>query len=183
MPESAYLNARTLFIRRWGEMAASWGISRTMAEIHALLFITDQALCTDDLMDVLQVSRGNVSMNLRQLVNWGLIHRVHHRGDRKEYFLAEADIWQMFEIITRERRRREVEPIIETIEKCRAMLKGEPKGADKQNQTAVREMDRRLSDMQQFFTSMNTMFNTLIKVGKSGVGKLINSVSRTRNPR
>jgi len=178
VPDTAYQQSRTLFIRRWGEMAASWGISRTMAEIHALLYISNQSLCTDDLMDVLQVSRGNVSMNLRQLLNWGLIHRVHRRGDRKEYFVAEADIWQMFEIITRERRRREVEPIVETIEKCRAMLKGRLKNGDEQAQADIRDYDRRLADMQQFFTTMNGLFNMLVKVGKGGVGKLINSVTR-----
>ncbi len=111
--------ARNLFVRRWGEMGATWGISRTMAEVHAVLFITGKPLCTDDIMQLLQVSRGNASMNLRQLVNWGLIRRTHRRGDRKDYFVSDFDAWQMFETITRERRRREVEPIIETIERCR----------------------------------------------------------------
>ncbi len=170
--------SRGLFIRRWGEMAASWGISRTMAEIHAMLFISNRSLCTDDLMEVLQVSRGNVSMNLRQLLNWGLIHRVHRRGDRKEYFVAEGDIWQMFEIITRERRRREVEPIVETIEKCRSMIEGELNGKDEETQADIREYDRRLKDMQEFFTTMNTLFNLLIKAGKGGVGSFITSIGR-----
>jgi DNA-binding transcriptional regulator GbsR (MarR family) len=117
--ENALMQTRSLFIRRWGEMGATWGISRTMAEIHALLFLTGSPHCTDDIMEQLQVSRGNASMNLRQLVNWGLIRRTHIRGDRKEYFISDLDAWQMFETITRERRRREVEPIIETIDRCR----------------------------------------------------------------
>ena len=71
MPESGFDGAKNLFIRRWGEMAASWGISRTMAEIHALLYLSTEPLCTDDVMTQLQVSRGSASMNLRQLVNWG----------------------------------------------------------------------------------------------------------------
>ena len=125
MKDSGFQQARALFIRRWGEMAASWGISRTMAEIHALLFISTTPLCTDDLMEQLQVSRGNASMNLRQLLNWTLIQRVHQRGDREEYFEAKSDVWEMFEIICRERRRREIEPIIDTLDKCRAMLKEE----------------------------------------------------------
>ncbi len=77
-----YDQSRSLFIRRWGEMGAAWGISRTMAEIHALLFVSTRPLCTDDVMDRLQISRGNTSINLRQLVNWELIHRVHRPGDR-----------------------------------------------------------------------------------------------------
>ena len=92
MPAQPFDAAQNLFIRRWGEMAASWGISRTMAEIHALLFLASEAQCTDDVMEHLAVSRGSASMNLRELVNWGLIHRVHRRGDRKEYFEGEKDV-------------------------------------------------------------------------------------------
>jgi len=150
-------------------MGAIWGISRTMAEIHALLFISTQSLCTDDLMQILQVSRGNVSMNLRQLLNWGLIHRVHRKGDRKEYFVAESDIWLMFEIIMRERRRREVEPIVETIERCREMLASEDQDGNDEEIRELREYERRLGEMQEFFTVMNTMFNRLVKTGKPGI--------------
>ena len=114
--------ARDLFIRRWGEMGATWGISRTMAELHALLYLASEPLCTDDVMEQLSISRGSASMNLRELVNWGLIRRTHRRGDRKEYFDAERDVWQMFETIMRERRRREVLPIMETIERCICMI-------------------------------------------------------------
>lgn len=173
MHASSLHQARNLFIRRWGEMASGWGISRTMAEIHAALFITSQPLCTDDLMECLQASRGNISMNLRQLLNWGLIHRVHRQGDRKEYFVAEADIWQMFEIITRERRRREVEPIVETIERCRAMLAESKGGGGKAMQGELTTCDRRLADMQTFFTTMNGLFNVMLRVGAGGVGEIV----------
>lgn len=181
MPSTIFQESRALFIRRWGEMAASWGISRTMAEIHAVLFISTDSLCTDDLMGLLQVSRGNVSMNLRQLLNWGLVHRVHRRGDRKEYFVAEADIWQMFEIITRERRRREIEPIIETIEKCRRMLRGQRDGQSEEVRAETREFDRRLNEMQQFFTVMNSLFNVLVKAGQTGVGKMLKAFGKRRH--
>ena len=102
-----------------------------MAEIHALLYLAAEPLCTDDVMERLEVSRGSASTNLRQLVNWGLIYRIHRRNDRKEYFDAEKDVWQMFETISRERRRREVQPIVETIERCLEMI-GEA-GRRKQN--------------------------------------------------
>jgi HTH-type transcriptional regulator, glycine betaine synthesis regulator len=179
MTVSAVERSRALFIGRWGEMAASWGISRTMAEIHALLFISRDPLCTDDLMEGLQISRGNASMNLRQLLNWGLIHRTHRRGDRKEYFLAECDVWQMFEIISRERRRREIEPIIETIAKCREMLDAPAKGRRKAPDDDVALYDSRLRDMQDFFSVANTLFNVFVKSGRLGVGKLIKTLSRT----
>ena len=82
MGADALDRAQQTFVRRWGEMGATWGISRTMAEVHALLFITGDPLCTDDIMHMLQISRGNASMNMRQLVNWGLIRLTHLRGDR-----------------------------------------------------------------------------------------------------
>src|SRR5262245_55572265 len=125
MSQDRFEGVRNLFVRRWGEMAQSWGIGRAMAEIHALLFVSTEPLCTDDIMEQLAVSRGSASTNLRQLINWGLIHRIHRRTDRKEYFEAEKDVWQMFETITRERRRREVEPIVETLHRCLGMIEQE----------------------------------------------------------
>src|SRR5512138_3767919 len=114
--------SQDLFIRRWGEMGQTWGINRTMAEIHALLYITGQPLCTDDVMERLHISRGNASMNLRALCDWGIVHRVHHRGDRKEYHESLGDVWEMFSLIAAERKRREMDPVLETIKNCRKML-------------------------------------------------------------
>ncbi len=177
MPETHYEKSRALFIRRWGEMAASWGISRTMAEIHALLFLSNKPLCTDDLMEVLQISRGNASMNVRQLIAWGLVHREHQRGDRREYFVAEADVWQMFETISRERRRREIEPIVETIGKCREMLAEEQNGAADQAEAAT-VFDARLTDMQEFFTVADRLFDALVKASQTKMGKLVAALSK-----
>src|SRR4026209_102570 len=90
------------FIRRWGEMAQTWGINRTMAEIHALLYITGQPQCTDDVMERLNISRGNASMSLRALCDWGIIRRLHKRGERLEYFESLGDVWEMFSLIAAE---------------------------------------------------------------------------------
>jgi DNA-binding transcriptional regulator GbsR (MarR family) len=100
------------FIATWGQMGSTWGISRTMAEAHALLFITGEPLCTDDVMERLAISRGNASMSLRALVDWGIVSRVHKRGDRKEYFQAEQDPWAIVQAIVRERLKREVMPVM-----------------------------------------------------------------------
>jgi DNA-binding transcriptional regulator GbsR (MarR family) len=164
--------ARNLFIRRWGEMGASWGISRTMAEIHALLYLASVPLCTDDVMDRLEVSRGNASMNLRQLVNWGLIHRVHQRGDRKEYFEAEQDVWQMFETITRERRRREVEPILETIDRCRGAIQREKPTLKGEDRVQAQVYESRFDEMLRFFELMNKVFNLMTRVGPTGLKRM-----------
>ena len=172
MPQPPLDAAKNLFVRRWGEMGASWGISRTMAEIHALLYLASAPLCTDDVMDQLEVSRGNVSMNLRQLVNWGLIHRVHQRGDRKEYFEAEQDVWQMFETITRERRRREVMPILETIDRCRSTIEREKPGLKGEARQQARVYETRFDEMVRFFELMNKVFNLMTRVGPTGLKRM-----------
>jgi len=169
MPETSFEGARNLFIRRWGEMAASWGISRTMAEIHALLYLATEPLCTDDVMEKLAVSRGSASMNLRELVNWGLVHRSHRRGDRKEYFEAERDVWQMFETIVRERRRREVQPIVETIERCHAMIDEGKAGLRGPARDDAEAYKKRFTDILEFCETINTLFNLMTKAGHGGL--------------
>ncbi len=161
--------SKSLFIRRWGALATYWGISRTMAEIHALCYISTEPVCTDDVMSLLEVSRGNASMNLRSLVDWGLIERVHLRGDRKEYFTAETDVWQMFGTIVQQRRRREIEPILETIDRCRAMAKRELTGADAESKKETRAYIERIDAMDDFLQSVGTMVDLLMKVGPRGL--------------
>ena len=167
----ALTDSKALLIRRWGELGGYWGISRTMAEIHALLFVTGEPLCTDDVMAQLHVSRGNASMNLRGLTDWGLVQRVHKLGDRKEYFQADTDVWHMFETITRERRRREVEPIIATIDRCREMVaqldSREDRAADE-----TRGFCRRLDELRGFLTTMGALFELALRFGPTGVAQL-----------
>lgn len=163
--------SKALFIRRWGEMANYWGINRTMAEIHALCFVSTEPICTDDVMERLQVSRGNASMNLRSLVDWGLIQRVHIRGDRKEYFTALTDVWQLFETIVRQRRRREVEPILETLQKCREMVARDANG-QKVKDEASKVFLKRLDDMDKFLEAVGAMVDLLMKVGPKGIGRV-----------
>jgi len=178
MSEERIASAKALFIRRWGEMAASWGISRTMAEIHALLFLSGEPLCTDDVMEELAVSRGSASINLRQLVNWGLIHRVHRRTDRKEYFDAEHDVWQMFDTILRERRRREVEPIVETLHRCSSMIQEERGRLTTDAKKEAEAYQKRFNDILEFCEIMNTLFDLMSKAGRTGLKPLAKMVGR-----
>jgi DNA-binding transcriptional regulator GbsR (MarR family) len=172
MSQSPIEAARNLFIRRWGEMAASWGVSRTMAEIHALLFLSAKPLCTDDVMEQLEVSRGSASTNLRQLVNWGLITRVHHRNDRREYFEAEKDVWQMFETILRERRRREVQPMVETIERCMEMIEPVRKQNGAGGNGEADQFRTRLTELQEFCQLTNSFFNLISQSGREQIGPM-----------
>ncbi|MFN5945076.1 MAG: GbsR/MarR family transcriptional regulator, partial [Phycisphaerae bacterium] len=124
-------DAQDRFVAVWGQMAGAWGISRTMAEVHALLYVTGEALCTDDIMERLQISRGNASMSLRALLDWNIVSRVTKRGDRKEYFEAEQDVWTLFRAIVRERMNREVDPLLASLYEIRDMTAKVEKGAGK----------------------------------------------------
>ena len=160
-----------LFIGRWGEMGATWGINRTMAEIHALLFITGRPQCTDDVMDRLNISRGNASMSLRALCDWGIIRRFHKRGERREYFESLGDVWEMFTIIAAERKRREMDPVLETIKQCRDLL-AEPQLGKAADAEAVKVTRERLADMEEFMSVTNKIFQQFITNAKSGLSRV-----------
>ncbi len=113
------------FVLFWGEMASNWGINRTMAQIHALLYASEEPLDTDAIMERLQISRGNANMNLRSLTNWDLIRKVHLPGSRKDYYVAEKDVWEITALIIRERERRELRPVRQQLEECREILLGD----------------------------------------------------------
>ena len=124
--------ARDEFISQWGAMGGAWGINRTMAQVHALLMTSEKALTTDEVMVDLKISRGNAHQNLRELVGWGLVRNVIRKGERKEYYESEKDVWRMFCIIARERKRREVEPALRALRTCEEQtrsLRGEKAAA------------------------------------------------------
>ena len=100
------------FVQHWGMMARSWGINSTMGELFALLYITGTDWTADSLREWLRVSRGNVSMNLRELIAWGVVHKVHRQGERREFYRAETDVWTLFRRILGERKRRELDPTL-----------------------------------------------------------------------
>ncbi len=103
------------FYLHWGEMANAWGINRTMGQIHALLYISPRPLTADDLMHRLQISRGNVSMSLRSLEEWGVVQRLHYTGDRREHYRSVGDVWVLFHTIVQERKRREFDPMLRSL--------------------------------------------------------------------
>ena len=112
------------FVSQWGVMGTQWGINRTMAQIHALLMTSPEAMTTDEVMEELSISRGNAHTNLKELVNWGLLRIVTRKGERKEYFEAELDVWEIFRRIVRERKKREIDPALDLLEGCQADSQG-----------------------------------------------------------
>ncbi|MEO0556474.1 MAG: transcriptional regulator, partial [Bacteroidota bacterium] len=103
------------FIQAWGTLGSSWGINKVMAQIHALLLISPKSLTTDDIMDELKISRGNANMNIRALMDWGIVEKELIVGERKDHYRAGKDIWELARQVSRERRKREIEPILKVL--------------------------------------------------------------------
>jgi HTH-type transcriptional regulator, glycine betaine synthesis regulator len=143
------------FVEHWGVMARSWGINASMGELFALLYITGADWTAEDLRERLRVSRGNVSMNLRELINWGVVHKVHRQGERREYYRAELDVWTLFRRILRERKRRELDPTLVVLERSVEMVGDDPE------QLAVRS---RIHDLQGFFSLINMLAKRLLEL-------------------
>lgn len=110
-----YEEAKDRFIQSWGNLGSSWGINRTMAQIHALLLLAPKPLSADDVMEELGISRGNANMNTRALIDWGLVTREFIHGDRKEYFVANKDFWEIAKQVAKERKKRELDPLLQTM--------------------------------------------------------------------
>lgn len=103
------------FIHAWGSLGINWGINKTMGQVHALLLVSHEALCADEVMQKLQISRGNANINLRALIDWGLVHKKFKPGERKEWFEAEKDIWKVLQNIIAQRKKKELDPMISVL--------------------------------------------------------------------
>ncbi|MES2262870.1 MAG: MarR family transcriptional regulator [Pseudomonadota bacterium] len=106
------------YILHWGEMGTRWGVNRTVAQIHALLFLTNSPLTAEDIADTLSVARSNVSTSLKELQSWGLVKTSHMMGDRRDHFIALQDVWEIFRVIIEERKRREIDPTLTVLREC-----------------------------------------------------------------
>ena len=170
------------FIALWGQMASSWGISRSMAEVHALLYLSDETLNTDDMMARLDISRGSASMTLRSLLDWGVISRVHRRGDRKEYFSAEQDVWKLFRMILRERKKREIEPLLDELHTCRDLSTTLNPGRKKRKldpeATRLKALNDRLDNMIEFVEMINSVSNHLMNSSGKGLELAVKLISK-----
>ena len=120
------LEAKSQFISAWGTLGSKWGINRTMAQLHALLIVSPDPLTAEEMMDELNISRGNVNMNIRELIGWGLVEKMHMPGERKEYFRAEKDVWKITKQVAKERKKRELEPILKVLDEV-SQIEGDKK--------------------------------------------------------
>jgi DNA-binding transcriptional regulator GbsR (MarR family) len=142
--------AQQKFILHWGEMGTRWGVNRTVAQIHALLYLSPDPLPAEEIASTLAVARSNVSTSLKELEGWGIVRVVHQLGDRRDHFVSIPDVWEMFRIITQERKRREVDPTLAVLREC-VQLARETSPGDK-------HMRERLLAMLEFMESMCSLY-------------------------
>jgi DNA-binding transcriptional regulator GbsR (MarR family) len=152
--------AKQKFIEAWGKLGSEWGINRTMAQVHALLLISPEALTTEDIMEALSISRGNANMTLRELMDWGLVEKQHRAGERKEYFFADKNTWNIAKQVARERKKRELEPILKVLGEL-SQVKGNEKDPEyKTFKTSV-------ADINKLAGNVNRTLDTMIKAEES----------------
>ncbi|MGA8311780.1 MAG: GbsR/MarR family transcriptional regulator [Terriglobales bacterium] len=144
------------FILHWGEMGTRWGINRTVAQVHALLFVSPKPLHAEEIANTLSVARSNVSTSLRELQGWGIVRVVHVLGDRRDHFESVKDVWEIFRIVAEERKRREIDPTLRVLQECVGELKKSGPGSQ-----YTRE---RLEEMLGFLTATTGLFEELIRV-------------------
>lgn len=148
--------AKLEFIQSWGILGSQWGINRTMAQIHALLLISGRPLSTDEIMEELSISRGNANMNIRDLMNWDLVDKVIVPGDRKEYFSAEKDIWKVATRIMYQRKKKELDPMLKTLDRIEN-VEGDKRNAD------IKAFTETISNIQNFAGQAQKTLDVIIK--------------------
>ncbi len=148
--------AKNKFIEAWGKLGSEWGINRTMAQVHALLLVSPEALTTEEVMEQLSISRGNANMTLRDLMDWGLVEKQHKAGERKEYYFADKDTWTIARQVAKERKKRELDPVLKVLNEL-AAVEGD------QKDPAFKTFKKSLTDINKLATNVNRTLETMIK--------------------
>lgn len=143
------------FIQSWGTLGSNWGINRTMAQIHALLLISPEILSAEEIMESLKISRGNANMNLRALIDWGLVYKELKPGERKEYFRAEKDMWEVVKKIITQRKKKELEPMLKVLD--------EVSSVDATNDPEAAEFIEVIRDIKLFSQKADSTLDRLIR--------------------
>ncbi len=152
------------FVLHWGEMGTRWGINRTVAQVHALLYIAPRPLHAEEIAETLSVARSNVSTSLKELQNWGLVKVSHVLGDRRDHFETHKDVWQMFQIVMNERKRREIEPTVALLREAVSETDSEGKDDD-----VARE---RLKAMLEFFEDASRCYEQVRKLSPAAMRQM-----------
>src|SRR5215210_6935631 len=162
----------TKFILHWGEMGTRWGINRTVAQIHALLFLSPRPLNAEEIVDALGVARSNVSTSLKELQGWGIVKMIHVMGDKRDHFESVKDVWEMFRVVLDERKKREIDPTI-------AMLRDCIIEAEKDKETGE-YAEQRLRDLHDFFALTTAWYGQIRQWPTSALTKFVKLGDKAR---
>ena len=165
-----FKEAKNKFVQTWGALGSQWGINKTMAQIHALLMVSNDAISMEDIMEELQISRGNASMNLRALMDWGIVYKEYKAGERREYFTAEKDLDELAVKIAKERSKREIKPALKVLKEV-SSIQGDT--SDEANQFI--DQTKKLYD---FVLKADTMLEKATEFKENWLGKLIIKIMR-----
>lgn len=142
------------FIQAWGALGSNWGVNRTMAQIHALLLLSPEALSAENIMEDLKISRGNANMNIRALIDWGLVYKELKPGERKEFFVAEKDLWEVVKQIIIQRKKKELEPMVKVLDEISSVEGDDP---------ATEEFTKMVREIKLFSSKADSTLDTLVK--------------------
>lgn len=142
------------FIQAWGALGSNWGVNRTMAQIHALLLLSPEALSAENIMEDLKISRGNANMNIRALIDWGLVYKELKPGERKEFFVAEKDLWEVVKQIIIQRKKKELEPMVKVLDEISSVEGDDP---------ASEEFTKMVREIKLFSSKADSTLDTLVK--------------------
>lgn len=158
-------NIQQQYILHWGEMGTRWGINRTVAQIHALLFLSPKPLPADEIAETLDVARSNVSTSIRELESWGIVRAVHVLGERREHYESMKDVWEMFRLIVEQRKRREVDPTLQLLRQCLA---------ESDSGNAADDYTReRLQSMTEFFEAATAAYGEISQVSSATLRRVL----------
>ncbi|GAB5418108.1 MAG: hypothetical protein Crog4KO_31880 [Crocinitomicaceae bacterium] len=146
--------AKQHFIQSWGNLGSNWGVNRTMAQIHALLLVSNEPISTEDMMEALQISRGNANMNTRTLIDWGIAQKAHVPGERREYFVTDKDMWALARQVIKQRRQREIEPMLRVLQEVKKV-----EGEDKE----TKEFKALIEDIDNFTQKADDVMDKFIR--------------------
>ena len=160
-----FQEAKEKFISTWGSLGTLWGINKAMAQIQALLFISTKPLSMEEIMEELKISRGNTSMNLRQLMDWGIVTKEIVRGERKEFFTTEKDVQELARIVAKERSRREIKPVIKVLEDVSSIKED---GTEK-----TKELIKQTKALKNITDDLDTLMNKLVNQKQNWLTKSV----------
>lgn len=153
------------FIVHWGEMGTRWGVNRTVAQIHALLYLSPEPLNAEEISETLGVARSNVSTSLKELMSWRLVKVIHVLGDRRDHFESLKDLWEIFNCVVEERKKREIDPTLTILRECELEATNDKATPD--------EIKRRIKDMTEFLETLSGWYEQMSTIPKSTIMKMI----------